>query len=77
MFPSKGVTQKHIFPPKGVTRKLSVPLTSHWAQPSHVAPANCSGSWEMFSLAGKQSGQTSILMLWRLKRKLAEPAIST
>lgn len=69
--------RKHTLASEGMTRKLSLLLISHWPEASHVTPAGCKGSWEMFSLAGKQSSKLTLLVLWRLSRKRAEPAIST
>lgn len=42
-----------------------------WPQLTAMEAGKC------FLLAGKQFGQTSILLLWRLTRKSAGPAIST
>ena len=60
-----------------MTRKLSLQLLSHWPELSHVAPASCKGTWEMFSLSGKQFAKLILQVSWRVARKLAEPSLST
>ena len=73
-----GSLEEVTFPSKGMTQKLSLPLVSHWSESSLLTLARFKGSWEIYSLAGKQFDKLILLVSWRLARKLmAEPAIST